>query len=120
MADFYENLARVFNAVSEESRLRIITALTHKPYPVNQLARFLGLSLPTVSEHLKILYEVGFLTKERRGTWVYYSLRLGEEQSIWMIQPVLQLIKQAVKSSSERGKELEELHKLDRESLGLK
>ena len=31
-------------------------------------------SQPTVSHHLKVLKDVGLLTSERRGTWVWYSV----------------------------------------------
>ncbi len=37
-------------------------------------ARF-DLSQPTVSHHLKILRDAGLVEAERRGTWVYYTLR---------------------------------------------
>jgi ArsR family transcriptional regulator len=30
---------------------------------------------PTVSHHLKVLREAGWVTKERRGTWIWYSIR---------------------------------------------
>ena len=32
---------------------------------------------PTVSHHLKVLREAGWIVGERRGTWVWYSLRPG-------------------------------------------
>jgi ArsR family transcriptional regulator len=35
----------------------------------------MDLSQPTVSHHLKVLYEAGLVGRERRGTWVYYTLR---------------------------------------------
>ena len=34
-----------------------------------------GVRQPTVSHHLKVLRESGWVTSERRGTWVWYSLR---------------------------------------------
>ena len=34
-----------------------------------------GLSQPTVSHHLKVLTEAGFLSRSKRGTWAYYRLR---------------------------------------------
>jgi arsenate reductase len=34
-----------------------------------------NVSQPTVSHHLKVLRETGWLTSERRGTWIWYSLR---------------------------------------------
>ena len=30
---------------------------------------------PTVSHHLKVLRESGWLTSERRGSWIYYRIR---------------------------------------------
>ncbi len=30
---------------------------------------------PTVSHHLKVLREAGWVTSERRGTWVWYAIR---------------------------------------------
>ena len=32
-------------------------------------------SQPTVSHHLKVLRDAGWITGERRGTWVWYALR---------------------------------------------
>jgi ArsR family transcriptional regulator len=32
-------------------------------------------SQPTVSHHLKVLREAGWIAGERRGTWVWYSIR---------------------------------------------
>jgi len=34
----------------------------------------LGVSQPTVSHHMKLLVDAGFVTAERRGRWVYYEL----------------------------------------------
>src|SRR4051795_1411374 len=30
---------------------------------------------PTISHHLKVLRDAGWVTTERRGTWIWYSLR---------------------------------------------
>ena len=32
---------------------------------------------PTISHHLRVLREAGLVDCERRGTWVYYSMRPG-------------------------------------------
>lgn len=34
-----------------------------------------GVSQPTVSHHLKVLRQAGWVESERRGTWIWYSLR---------------------------------------------
>jgi ArsR family transcriptional regulator len=31
-------------------------------------------SQPTISHHLRVLREAGWVTTERRGTWIYYSI----------------------------------------------
>jgi ArsR family transcriptional regulator len=35
---------------------------------------FLGISQPTVSHHMKLLIQAGFVRGEKRGRWVYYEL----------------------------------------------
>jgi ArsR family transcriptional regulator, arsenate/arsenite/antimonite-responsive transcriptional repressor len=34
-----------------------------------------GVGQPTVSHHLKVLREAGWVTAERRGTWIWYAIR---------------------------------------------
>jgi ArsR family transcriptional regulator len=34
-----------------------------------------GVSQPTVSHHLRVLREAGWVRTERRANWIYYSLR---------------------------------------------
>ena len=34
-----------------------------------------GVGQPTISHHLKVLRTAGWVESERRGTWIYYSVR---------------------------------------------
>jgi DNA-binding transcriptional ArsR family regulator len=34
-----------------------------------------GIGQPTVSHHLRVLREAGWVTAERRGTWIWYAIR---------------------------------------------
>jgi len=54
---------------------------------VCDLARPARLSQPTVSHHLKVLHEAGFLTREKRGTWVYYRV---EPRALQILRGVLE------------------------------
>jgi len=38
------------------------------------LEAFLGLAQPTVSHHMKLLVQAGFVRAQKRGRWVYYDL----------------------------------------------
>jgi ArsR family transcriptional regulator, arsenate/arsenite/antimonite-responsive transcriptional repressor len=72
-----EQLAVLFRVLGEPSRLQLLSLIASQPTGaacVCDLIEPLGLSQPTVSHHLKVLYEAGFVTKERRGTWIYYQV----------------------------------------------
>jgi ArsR family transcriptional regulator len=72
-----EELATAFRAVGDPGRLRLLSFLAAQPGQeacVCHLLKPLGLSQPTVSHHLKVLFEAGLLGRERRGSWVYYRI----------------------------------------------
>jgi ArsR family transcriptional regulator len=70
--------AQVFKALADPARVRLISTIAAAGDDgacVCELVEPLGLSQPTVSHHLKILYEAGLISREKRGTWAYYRLR---------------------------------------------
>ncbi|HEX7834077.1 MAG TPA: metalloregulator ArsR/SmtB family transcription factor [Pseudolysinimonas sp.] len=75
-----DDLARALKAIADPARLRIISivaASADGEACVCDLTEPIGLSQPTVSHHLKVLTEAGFLDRTKRGTWAYYRLRAG-------------------------------------------
>jgi ArsR family transcriptional regulator, arsenate/arsenite/antimonite-responsive transcriptional repressor len=72
-----EATARLFKALADPHRVKILNQLATSPDPVCvcEFTGPLGLSQPTVSHHLKKLMQVGLLDRDQRGTWAYYSLR---------------------------------------------
>jgi ArsR family transcriptional regulator len=72
------NLACMFRVLGEPVRLQMLSTIAAQPNQevcACELAKPLGLSQPTVSHHLKVMYELGLLAKERRGTWIYYKIQ---------------------------------------------
>ena len=72
--------ALVFKALADPNRLRLLSIIKAESYGSTcacDLIEPLDLSQPTVSHHLKILVDAGFLHREKRGTWAYYSLIPG-------------------------------------------
>ena len=70
-------IAAGFKALADPVRLRILNFIAAQAAGEACVCHFtdlVGLSQPTVSYHLKILYDAGLLTRERRGTWVYYRI----------------------------------------------
>jgi ArsR family transcriptional regulator len=68
--------ARLFGALGEPARVRILNLLaaTGEPVCVCELIEPLGLAQATVSHHLKRLTDVGLLDREARGKWAYFSI----------------------------------------------
>ncbi|MGV9193988.1 metalloregulator ArsR/SmtB family transcription factor [Microbacterium sp. MC2] len=72
-----ESLAVRLKALADPARLRllsIVAASAGQEACVCDLTDPIGLSQPTVSHHLKVLTEAGFLSRSKRGTWAYYRL----------------------------------------------
>jgi ArsR family transcriptional regulator len=83
--DSAEKLARTLKALADPARLRIISMVAAHAGAeacVCDLQQPLGLSQPTVSHHLKVLTDAGFLSRSKRGTWAYYTLVPGSLDSI--------------------------------------
>jgi ArsR family transcriptional regulator len=71
-------LADAMRVLADPARLRLLSLVAAGPGGeacVCNLVNPMGLSQPTVSHHLKVLHEAGLLARERRGRWVYYSVR---------------------------------------------
>ena len=68
--------ARLFGALGEPSRVRLVNLLVDagQPVCVCELTEPLGLAQATVSHHLKRLTDSGLLDREERGKWAYYSI----------------------------------------------
>src|SRR6056297_262549 len=66
--------ARLFKALSDETRLRILSLLTEGELCVCDLMATLELPQSTVSRHLASLRNAGFIEDQRRGVWMYYCL----------------------------------------------
>ena len=82
-ADRSAELARMFKALGDPVRLRILSLIASHAGGeccVCDIAPAFEVSQPTISHHLKTLREAGLLGCERRGTWVYY----------WVIPAALQ------------------------------
>ncbi len=84
-ADNAESLARSLKALADPARLRILSmvaAHADGEACVCDLTEPLDLAQPTVSHHLKVLMDAGFLTRAKRGTWAYYRLVPGSLDTV--------------------------------------
>lgn len=66
-------LVRIFKALGDESRLRILRVLASGRFSVNELTFIVDMGQSRVSRHLKLLVEAGLARVHREGTWAYYE-----------------------------------------------
>jgi ArsR family transcriptional regulator len=72
-------MACLLRVLADPARLRILSLLQAQPSQeacVCHVTDFLGLGQPTVSHHLRVLFEAGLVRRERRN-WVYYRVVPG-------------------------------------------
>ncbi|HWU88582.1 MAG TPA: metalloregulator ArsR/SmtB family transcription factor [Kofleriaceae bacterium] len=75
-------LTKLFRALGDETRLRIVALLSHGELCVCHIEKALDLSQPNVSRQLAILRAAGVVDARREGTWVYYSLAAQEHAAV--------------------------------------
>jgi ArsR family transcriptional regulator len=68
------SFSKLFKALGDETRLRIVALLSHGELCVCHLEEALDVSQPKVSRHLAILRMAGVVEDRREGSWVYYKL----------------------------------------------
>ncbi len=101
------SLTRIFKALSDESRIRMVNLLnTKKGLCVCEIREVIGLAQPTISSHLKLLENSGLVTYIKDGQWVNYSLNTAIDANI------MQIINQAILILAESGQIKTDLEKL--------
>ncbi len=66
---------RLLQAIADPTRLAIVRQLAEgEAVCACDFTSCCDVAQPTVSHHLKVLREAGWVTTERRGTWIYYTL----------------------------------------------
>lgn len=102
-----KELERLFKALSDGTRLRIICLLEPGSLCVCQIVEVLGLSQSTVSKHLSILKNAGLVSDEKRGRWSYYGLSNKSGKT----KPVLSLVFSSACKGSEASRDRRKLQK---------
>ncbi len=76
LGDFdFENRTKLFGALADEKRLNILQLLTFREMCVCELTAALNITQPNLTYHVKKLESAGLVQGEKRGRWVYYSLK---------------------------------------------
>ena len=84
-------MARIFKALADETRLRILALLLEGELCVCDLMAVLQLPQSTVSRHLAYLKRSCWVDTRRQGVWMYYTL---SRESCVICRELLQILKQ--------------------------
>lgn len=70
-----QQISRLFQALSDETRLRIVQMLVGGERCVCDLQHAVGAYQSRLSFHLRKLKDAGLVTDRKEGRWIYYTLR---------------------------------------------
>ena len=74
MENVYQSQARVFKALCDETRLRVLEMLRGGEKCACKLLENLDCGQSGLSYHMKILLESGIVTSRQEGKWTYYAI----------------------------------------------
>lgn len=72
-----ESLSKTLKLVADPTRLQLLSMISGSPgreVTVGELTTHLGLRQPTISHHLRLMFDDGLLTREQRGRHVWYAI----------------------------------------------
>lgn len=69
-----KNIAAVFKALGDATRLEIVSMLFNKELCVCDILDAFQMSQPAISHHLRILREAGVVLDRKEGKWVLYRI----------------------------------------------
>lgn len=78
----FERTARVFHALSEPTRLRLVDLLRNGERCVCELTDALEMAQSKLSFHLKGLKDAGLVVDRKEGRWVYYRLNQDRVEEV--------------------------------------
>ncbi len=68
-----DDFIKIFKALSDKNRVRILKMLEKKLMCVCEIKSILNISTSTVSSHLTLLKDAGFIKDTKSGRWVDYN-----------------------------------------------
>ncbi|MEO6050522.1 MAG: metalloregulator ArsR/SmtB family transcription factor [Pyrinomonadaceae bacterium] len=75
-------LEKLFLALSDKTRLRLLALMADGEVPVGFLADKLGESQPKISRHLAYLRSAGLVSTRRDGKWVNYGIESQDDAAV--------------------------------------
>lgn len=65
---------KIFKALNDPTRREILNLLKDKGLTAGEIAEHFNISKPSISHHLDILKQADFVTAEKQGQFIIYSI----------------------------------------------
>jgi DNA-binding transcriptional ArsR family regulator len=72
--DNFKSVLSITRAMADETRLRVLLALTGNPLCLCQITELFGLAASTMSRHMSILQQAELVDGRKKGRWMHFSL----------------------------------------------
>lgn len=90
MTTTYEEKAKIFKALSDERRLRILELLHNGEKCTCTLTDEINMPQSSLSYHMKILCEAGIVTGREDGKWTHYQInRQGSDRALALLKEIV-------------------------------
>lgn len=80
----YEANAKIFKALSDQNRLKIVDILSCGERCACEILDNFDFTQPTLSHHMKVLMECGLVKSRKEGLWNYYSLEIKNANKLML------------------------------------
>ena len=105
-------LVKVYKALSDESRLRVLNLLLERECCVCEVMQVLEISQSKASRILSALYDVGFLNLRKQGLWSLYSIDYDSMNP--HLRDIVEANRKAFKGNRQMDVDRERLKKAER------
>jgi ArsR family transcriptional regulator len=107
-----QKLTRVFKALSEETRLRIMNLILERECCVCEVMQALAISETRASRNLSLLCDAGLLERRKEGLWTLYSV--SREGLAPHLVTLLEVVHQALAANRTAIQDKERLNQAER------
>jgi ArsR family transcriptional regulator, arsenate/arsenite/antimonite-responsive transcriptional repressor len=106
---------KLFKALSDPNRLRILNMLVEKDLCVCEITEILQLATSTVSKHLSLLRDADLILDFKEGRWINYSL--NQEIKKEFISTTLNALLKELKNEEQVLNDLTKVKTVDRNNI---
>ena len=94
---------KIFKALGDKTRLRIVIMLKVKPMCVCEIREIIGSSMSTISNHLKILKEAGIIKFQKEDRYINYELNTENKTVTQVLELLADLDSAEIKNDRQKA-----------------